>query len=81
MDDWEKFNERQLPEKESFYRTFNLVDISDKDCMISKRVYRNFEIENLGEYHDLYLRSDVILLTDVFENFWKQVLKYTNLTL
>ena len=81
MDDWEKFNEWQLPEKESFYRTFNLVDISDKDCMISKRVYRDFEIENLGEYHDLYLRSDVILLTDVFENFWKQVLKYTNLTL
>ena len=69
MDDWEKFNERQLPEKESFYRTFNLVDISDKDCMILKRVYRDFEIENLGEYHDLYLRSDVILLTDVFENF------------
>ena len=69
MDDSEKFNERELSEKESFYRTLNLVDISDKDCMISKRVYRDFEIENLGEYYDLYLRSNVILLTDVFENF------------
>ena len=69
MDQWKKFNESELPEKENFYRNLNLVDITDKDCMISKRVYRDFEIENIGEYHDLYLRSDVILLTDVFENF------------
>ena len=69
MDQWKKFNESELPEKENFYRNLNLVDITDKDCMISKRVYRDFEIENIGEYHDFYLRSDVILLTDVFENF------------
>ena len=69
MDQWKKFNESELPEKESFYRNLNLVNITDKDCMISKRVYRDFEIENIGEYHDFYLRSDVILLIDVFENF------------
>ena len=69
MDQWKKFNESELPEKESFYRNLNLVNITDKDCMISKRVYRDFEIENIGEYHDFYLRSDVILLTDVFANF------------
>ena len=69
MDQWGKFNDSELLEKENFYRNLNLVDITDKDCMISKRVYRDFEIENIGEYHDLYRRSDVILLTDVFENF------------
>ena len=69
MDQWKKFNESELPEKESFYRNLNLVNITDKDCMISKRVYRDFEKENIGEYHDFYLRSDVILLTDVFANF------------
>ena len=69
MDQWGKFNDSELLEKENFYRNLNLVDITDKDCMISKRVYRDFEIENIGEYHDFYLRSDVILLTDVFENF------------
>ena len=69
MDQWKKFNESELPEKESFYRNLNLVNITDRDFMISKRVYRDFEIENIGEYHDFYLRSDVILLTDVFENF------------
>ena len=40
-----------------------------------KRVYRSFEIKNLGKYHELYLRSDVILLTNVFENFRKVCLE------
>ena len=75
MDDWEKFNETKLPEKEEFYSNLNLEDIRDADCMHAKRVFKDFEIKNLGEYHNLYLKSDVLLLVDVFENFRKMCSK------
>ena len=70
MDDWEKFNEKSLPEKEDFYS-----NITDTDCAHAKRVYKDFEIKNLGEYHDLYVQSDTLLLADVFENFRNMCLK------
>ena len=47
----------------------NIEDITDADCAHAKRVYKDYEIKNLGEYHDLYLQSDTLLLADVFENF------------
>ena len=68
MDDWENFNEATLPEKEEFYSNLNMEDITDEDCMHGERVCKDFEIKNLGEYHDLYLKSDTLLLADVFEN-------------
>ena len=54
MDDWEKFNETTSPEKEEFHSNLNLKDITDDDYMDAKRICKNFEIKNLGEYHDLY---------------------------
>ena len=75
MDDWEKFNKSTLPEKEKFYSNLNLEDITYADCMYAKRVCKYFEIKNLGEYHDLYYKSDTLLLGDVFENFRKMCLK------
>ena len=69
MDDWEKFNETSLPEKEDFYSHLNMEDITDADYAHAKRVCKDFEIKNLGEYHDLYVQSDTLLLADVFENF------------
>ena len=48
-----------------------MQDIKDEDYMHSKRVCKDFELKNLGKYHDLYLKSDALLLTDVFENFRK----------
>ena len=75
MDDWEKFNETTLPEKEDVYSNLNMEDITDKDYMHGKRVFKDFEIKNLGEYHDLYLKSDTLLLADVFESFRKMCLK------
>ena len=68
-DDWEKFNETALPEKEKSYRNLSLEDITDADYMHVKRVCKDFEMKNLGEYHDLYLKSDTLLLADGFENF------------
>ena len=69
--DWEKFNEPTLPEKEEFYSNLNMEDITDADYVHGKRVCKDFEIKNSGEYHDLYLKSDTLLLADVFENFRK----------
>ena len=69
MDDWEKFHETSLPKKEDFYSHLNLKYITYSDYAHAKRVCKDFEIKNLREYLDLYVRSDTLLLTDVFENF------------
>ena len=55
-----------MPEKEDFYSNLNPEDIADADYMHAKRVCKDFEIKNLGEYHDLYLESDVLLLVECF---------------
>ena len=69
MDIWERFDETSLPDKEAFYSELNLEDITDKDYEHAQKVWEVFEIKNLGEYHDLYVQSDTLLLADVFENF------------
>ena len=46
-----------------------MEEITDVDYMDRKRVCKDFKIKKLGEYHDLYLTSDTLLLADVFENF------------
>ena len=71
MDDWEKFNETSLPEKEEFYSNLIIEDITDADYIHAKRVSKDFEIKKLGKYHDLYLKSDALTLDDAFENFTK----------
>ena len=60
VDDWEKFNETLLPEKEEFYNNLNMEGIADADYMHTKRVCKCFEIKNLGEYHELHLKSDCV---------------------
>ena len=55
MDDWENFSESSLPEKEDFYSHLNMEIITDADYVHTKRVSKDCEIKNLGEYHDLYV--------------------------
>ena len=69
MDSWEKFNETKIPPKKAFYSKLNLEDITDKDYAHAQKVWEVFEIRNHGEYHDLYVQTDTLLLADVFENF------------
>ena len=75
MDSFDKFNEK-LPPKEEFYSILNDEHISDEDY---EHVCNAFSLKNMGEYHDLYLASDVVLLSDVFENFRKTCLEYYKL--
>ena len=75
MDNWGKFDETTLPPKEAFYSNLNLENISDKDYAHAQKVWKVFEIKNRGDYHDLYVKSDTLLLPDVFENFRNMCLK------
>ena len=75
IDEWDKFNEKVLPGKESFYSNLTLVNISEKDYAHANNVFKKLNINNLGEYHDLYVRSDTLLLADIFENFRQSCLE------
>ena len=75
MDDWKKFSEKLLPRKQDFYDNQNIEDITDADYRHTKRVWEDFEIKDLGKYHDLYVRSDTTLLFNVFENFRNKCLE------
>ena len=69
MDSWKKFNETELPDKESFYSKLNKEGITDEDYAHAQKVWNTFGIKNMGECHDLYVQSDTLLLAHVFENF------------
>ena len=69
MDNWGKFDETTLPPKEAFYSDLNLENISDEDYAHAQIAWEVFEIKNCDEYHDFYVKSDTLLLPDVFENF------------
>ena len=75
MDNWERFDETSLPNKESFYSNLNMENIEDIDYRHGNNVFKRFKLKNLGEYHDLYVKSDTLLLADVFENFRDTCLK------
>ena len=66
---WDRFEETQLPPVSVFYSNLNMSLISEEDYQHTQRVWKEFGIHNLGDYHDLYLRTDVALLANVFEAF------------
>ena len=69
----------QLPPKKAFYSKLTETNISDDEYERAKKIWKHFGIKNLGEYHDLYSRTDVLLLTDIFENFRDLCLEYYKL--
>ena len=79
MDSFEKFNQTELPAKEHFYSILNNQYIMNDEYDHAKKVWKTFKIKTMGEYHDLYLGSDVLLLADVFESFRKTCMQYYKL--
>ena len=69
MNSWKKIDKIILPPKEAFYSNLNLEDISDEVYTHAQKVWDVFEINNIGDYHDLYVQSDTLLPADVYENF------------
>ena len=71
MDSFEKFNQTEVPTKDQLYSVLNDQHITNDEYDHAKIIWKAFNIETMGEYHDLYLKSDVLLLTDISENFRK----------
>ena len=69
MDSREKFNETELPDKESFYSELNKEGVTEENYVHAQKVWDVFKIKKLGEYHDLYVQFDTLLLANLFENF------------
>ena len=79
MDSFDRFNETKLPVQQDFYSILNNEHISDKQYKHAQNVWDTFNLKTMGDYHDLYLKSDILLLADVFENFRKTCLQYYKL--
>ena len=79
MDSFDKFYETKLPNKEDFYSILNDKNITDSQYIHAQNVWKKFSLKNMGDYHDLYLKSDILLLAGVFENFRKTCFQFYNL--
>lgn len=71
MTDWKCYDQKSLPSKSCFHNSLTNEDISDEDYNHAKTVWSEFKIKDLGEYTDLYLKTDILLLTDIFQKFRK----------
>ena len=69
MNDWSKMEETQLPRKSAFYSKLSESHINDAEYEHAQKVWSAFNCKTLGDYHDLYMLTDVLLLADVFESF------------
>ena len=79
VNSWDRFNETQPPPIDAFYSNLNMSSISEEDYQHAQRVWKEFGIRDLGDYHDLYLRTDVVLLANVFEALRDTCLKHYTL--
>ena len=90
MDSFKRFNEEKLPDKKYFYSSIKDGKIGDdgkisdghidvNDYLTCKKTWDKFEMKNMGDYHDHYLKKDVLLLADVFEKFIDTCLKFYGL--
>ena len=79
MNSFKRFSESKLPDIDKFFSSLKDCGTSKKEYQRADNVWKVFEIKNLGKYHDLYLKTDVLLLCDVFEKFISTFLEYYSL--
>ena len=79
MDSFKRFSEDKLPDKFNFSSSLKDSGISQEEYQRTNSIWNTFKINTLGDCHDLYLKTDVLLLADVFEKFIKICLKYYGL--
>ena len=75
MDGLKKFEETSLPPKDAFYSWLNMKGISDHEYEHAQQVWNTMEKKTVSCSHDTYLKTDVLLLADVFEAFRNTCLK------
>ncbi|KAL4132044.1 hypothetical protein QTP88_009265 [Uroleucon formosanum] len=78
-DEWSKLDENALPNKAEFYSILTESAIKDEEYEHAMKVWDHFECKTIGEYSDLYLKIDVLLLADIFENFRDVCMKTYNI--
>ena len=66
---FDKLREDSLPSKSDFYSRLTETQITDEDYKHAEKVWQAFSLQTLGQYSDLYLKTDILLLAEVFENF------------
>jgi hypothetical protein len=76
---FERFDEARLPPKKAFYSQLSREHITDADYQHAQRVWEAFGCKTFGDYHDIYLRTDVLLLADVLETFRNTSMKHYGL--
>ena len=71
MNTWscERFDETSLPDKKAFYSELYLENITDKDYKHAQKEFKELEIKDVGDYHDIYVHINTLLLVDVFQKF------------
>ena len=69
MNTWERFDETLLPNKEDFYSSLSMENITDDDYDQVKKVFKEFKMTNLGDHHDLHVQGNTLLPADAFQNF------------
>ena len=79
MSSWDEFNEMKLPSKVAFYSNLNISNISNRDYSHAQKVSKGFGMKNFGIYQDLYLKTNVILPSNVFKAFRFTCLKHFSL--
>ena len=79
MDSFEKFSENKLPDRCEFFKSLKDKCISEKYYERANNIWNAFKMNSMGNYHDLYLKRDVLLLAHVFEKFIKTCLDYYGL--
>ena len=79
INSWDRFEETQLPPINAFYSNLNMSSISEDDYQHAQKVWEEFGIRNLGDHHDLYLRTDVVLLANVYKAFRNTCLRHYSL--